>query len=820
MKTPLKQNSEISVLPSEQNETHGVKRILQKIMFFAVVLTLNLSSVFCFVTFSDLEINYFLTALAITVATAVFFMLFSTKIKCYKITAIGVAVILIFGGIFFGSVINGAKVVYDDVGNAIATAMKWSSPMQIGAHGSTLGGVLGDADLFMILASVLISLAVTAFAVRAVSFVAVFLLSFPLFEIGAAFGCVPSHTAFAGLISSWIAMLVLSVSVHSKTVIKSKSGGKKSKKRLRNKEKIPEKCAVGAFAAAVAVFILFESLSAAFTAMGYGRDNTVDELRHQIKSTASDVFDYVTGEDHDGSLKEGKLYKMGDLKIKKRHYITMETDCDTSMYLRGFVGGEYDGSQWLAAEYDDNDAVKKLNNAKYYTSSLTGIMLYYSENSQAYPSSDITLSEFRRKKDYAYQTYGAYISGDLDYKNEAQLKPKSSSEYKFTTYDEISGRYDVSKSAVFDDKTVEAAIKSYNVFVRAKYTKVPSGVSSTVKTVGQQAKKLQSIEQKIDLVREYLAENCEYSLYSRKLPNDKEFTQFFLNEQKSGYSAHFATAATLMLREAGVSARYTEGYLIPQGVNEDGKVDVTDEYAHAWVEVYFDNYGWVPVEVTPTFYSGKFMSNVSKPEIEQTDDESSKPSKENGNNSNEKQNEPEKIQEIPQIDDTLPDSPEGVIQGDEKPEKVSVWLIFIIICAVILAAVIVFFVRYLILHQKLIKGLKIGGAQQRMAFLLKYYERLLRFEKIKVQNEPSYSKTAEKIAESSKYIDLESAMALNDLFIKSGFSNELVSEDDVESAKEKVLDFAEKIYEQGYEDSTLKCFVKHFKMKFVYVLKK
>lgn len=816
MKTPLKQGSEITVLPAEQSEFHGVKRILHKIMFFAVVLTLNLSSVFCFVTFSQLQINYYVTAGVIIAATTVLFLLFSTRIKWYKITAAGAAVILAGGGIFFGKALNGAKVVYDDVYAAIAKAMKWSAPMQIGEHTSLAdGSFLIDADVFMILASLLICLILTAFAVRAVSFVFTFLFSFPLFEIGAAFGCVPSHIAFAGLISAWIAMIILSVSVRSKTVVKGKNSGKGFRKRISNRAALPEKCALGAFAAAVAVFILFESLSAAFTAAGYGRDDSINELRHQIKSTASNVFDYVTGEDHDGSLKEGKLYKMGDLKIKKRHYITMKTQTDSTMYLRGFVGGEYDGSQWIAADYTDNDAVKKLNKANYYTANLSGIMLYYSENSLAYPSYDITLSDFRRKKDYAYQTYGTYGSYDLSYKNEAQLQPKNSSEYQFISYDSVSGRYDVSKSAMLDDVTVANAIKSYNIFVRAKYTKVPDSVSSTVKTVGEQAKKLSTVEKKIDYIRSYLSENCEYSLYSRKLPSDTDFADYFLNVQKSGYSAHFATAAALMLREAGVSARYAEGYLIPQGVNKSGEVDITDEYAHAWVEVYFDNYGWVPVEVTPTFYEGNFVSNVNKPQIEE-EKEQDEPNEE----THEDEKQPEKVQSIPQIDETLPASPEGAIAPEENTKNVSPTLILIIIAAVISAVIIAFVIRYIVLHRKLVKGLKVGSAEQRMMFLLAYYERLLKFEGIRLKNEQSYSKAAEKIAQSSKYIDLESAMTLNELFIKAGFSNGLVSEDDVACAKEKVLDFADKIYEREREDSTLKCFMKRMKMRFFSVLKK
>ena len=41
-----------------------------------------------------------------------------------------------------------------------------------------------------------------------------------------------------------------------------------------------------------------------------------------------------------------------------------------------------------------------------------------------------------------------------------------------------------------------------------------------------------------------------------------DFVQDFLVNTKSGYSVHFATAATLMFRYFGLPARYVEGYLI------------------------------------------------------------------------------------------------------------------------------------------------------------------------------------------------------------------------------------------------------------------
>ena len=60
-------------------------------------------------------------------------------------------------------------------------------------------------------------------------------------------------------------------------------------------------------------------------------------------------------------------------------------------------------------------------------------------------------------------------------------------------------------------------------------------------------------------------------------------------------------------RMYGIPARYVSGYVLePQlfepSQTEEGmyKAEVSDYYAHAWVEIFLKDYGWVPVEVTPT----------------------------------------------------------------------------------------------------------------------------------------------------------------------------------------------------------------------------
>ena len=71
----------------------------------------------------------------------------------------------------------------------------------------------------------------------------------------------------------------------------------------------------------------------------------------------------------------------------------------------------------------------------------------------------------------------------------------------------------------------------------------------------------------------------------------------FVAEGKRGYCQHFAGAMALMLRMLGIPARVAAGFT--SGKYEDGGWTVTDHNAHAWVEVWFPGFGWLPFDPTP-----------------------------------------------------------------------------------------------------------------------------------------------------------------------------------------------------------------------------
>jgi transglutaminase-like putative cysteine protease len=72
----------------------------------------------------------------------------------------------------------------------------------------------------------------------------------------------------------------------------------------------------------------------------------------------------------------------------------------------------------------------------------------------------------------------------------------------------------------------------------------------------------------------------------------------FLRDQH-GYCQHFAGAMTLMLRFLGIPSRVAVGFTSGKLSDDKTTWTVTDHDAHAWVEVWFKGWGWLPFDPTP-----------------------------------------------------------------------------------------------------------------------------------------------------------------------------------------------------------------------------
>lgn len=105
--------------------------------------------------------------------------------------------------------------------------------------------------------------------------------------------------------------------------------------------------------------------------------------------------------------------------------------------------------------------------------------------------------------------------------------------------------------------------------------------------------------QTVSAIAAYVQSSAVYSLESTAMPRDEaDFALWFLTKADSGYCAHFATAAVVLLRSAGIPARYVTGYMT--SVKAGVPTTVTDADAHAWAEYRDPQTGlWKILEATP-----------------------------------------------------------------------------------------------------------------------------------------------------------------------------------------------------------------------------
>jgi protein-glutamine gamma-glutamyltransferase len=99
----------------------------------------------------------------------------------------------------------------------------------------------------------------------------------------------------------------------------------------------------------------------------------------------------------------------------------------------------------------------------------------------------------------------------------------------------------------------------------------------------------------------YLQTKYQYSQQLGHVPAGRDPVDWFLFDVKFGYCEQFATAETLMLRSLSIPARLATGYSTGDYDPVLDQSIVRERDAHAWVEVWFPDHGWVPVDPSPGY---------------------------------------------------------------------------------------------------------------------------------------------------------------------------------------------------------------------------
>lgn len=792
--------------------------ILNFLTRLLIVFGLSAGGIFTFSSMMNFKHIEWISFVIILIASVVFSVVYKITKKHYITLIISVGIVLVAGLFMLDPVITGFKALYDSGVESACQAMYWSLPDKLVPWDDSY---IVNTTYCMSMISVFITSLVSFFVVGRTQFIGAFLSTFPLFCIGATFACASDRLPFSALMSGWAAMLVLHISNRQKNIVRNKNADKSKTNRKFVYESKTSRFGGSALVMAVAIFLIFTLTTNILVGSGYSKSDEVDALRKNIKRSALNIYDLITGVDHDASLKEGDLTALGDRKPQDRHYLTIEMpNTKETIYLRGYVGSVYEGDKWTEFDkgtYKALDGIHKyLDDMDIYLSTLTGDLIYTNYEERNVKLAEFKIDELRREKEYIYSPNGVVSSFTISGYQDSLAIPGYTDEYSYRTYYRLSDYMGIVYTAEYQSESFKKQWQQYREFVYNNYTLLPEGIEEIAKLSAE----LQgdTVYKTIDNVRTFLTENTEFSNSAKSITQGEDFAMEFLFESGKGYSPHFATSAAVMLRALGVPTRYVEGYRISDveiekaaGNDEYKTLELTDRNHHAWLEFFDDSYGWIPVEVTNGFYADSFEA------LMQTNQD--KAQKELGNKQ-EEEKEPEKQQPIDEGESEVVvevEQEDEIVEDETEEQEVNVILIILIVLGVLLLlvvlGVIILFVRRANILSK--RRAIFEGTDYRAQVVLAFelIIKILKFMGAEVEKTFSYEEF--KQLAKSNFEDLNEEEfdvdKIFEIYEKAMFSKILITQEDADLS----LDF----YDEFTYSSVLKLTVaKRLKWMFIDVL--
>ena len=242
------------------------------------------------------------------------------------------------------------------------------------------------------------------------------------------------------------------------------------------------------------------------------------------------------------------------------------------IYLRNRSYGDYSGTGWLPAE-------------ELKSGSSLPLAAYAAENSPYGVERELEVRTLFDLSTLCIPYYAA-VSSDSD----SYVAREDQINYRINYIDY--------RGSVFELRLPEEAAqgeRNYNKHAHEVFTRLPQKTKEQAEQICRQAALSASDPYIILAVASYVQQIGEYDLSTSAYPSD-DYAIYFLTTSHRGYCIHYATAATVLYRALGIPARVTEGFVVQTRAGEFSPVRAGD--AHAWVEVYLDGVGWIPVEVT------------------------------------------------------------------------------------------------------------------------------------------------------------------------------------------------------------------------------
>jgi transglutaminase-like putative cysteine protease len=132
-----------------------------------------------------------------------------------------------------------------------------------------------------------------------------------------------------------------------------------------------------------------------------------------------------------------------------------------------------------------------------------------------------------------------------------------------------------------------------------RWTELPADLDPRIEQIAREWTKdaVSDYEKVLAIQQHFHANGFRYST-DVDVADDADALLNFLTQTKAGFCQQYATGMAVLVRELGLPARIAVGYQAGT-LQDDGRYLVQSKNAHAWVEVFFEGYGWLPFEPTP-----------------------------------------------------------------------------------------------------------------------------------------------------------------------------------------------------------------------------
>jgi transglutaminase-like putative cysteine protease len=132
-----------------------------------------------------------------------------------------------------------------------------------------------------------------------------------------------------------------------------------------------------------------------------------------------------------------------------------------------------------------------------------------------------------------------------------------------------------------------------------RWTELPDDLDPRIGQIAQEwtADASSAYDKVLAIQRHFHSDGFTYST-DVDVADDADALLTFLTQTKAGFCQQYATAMAVLVRELGLPARIAVGYQAGT-LQNDGSYLVQTKDAHAWVEVFFEGYGWLQFEPTP-----------------------------------------------------------------------------------------------------------------------------------------------------------------------------------------------------------------------------